>query len=252
LTYAKPNYGIDAPGLVRFFFIGGILAATGFVIAALLLSHGYLAGRITIYGLAIVGFYLTGMGCLMLYWSRIRKITECRALLELIDWRGDEQVLDVGCGRGLLLIHSAQKLTTGKATGIDIWSAKDQSDNSPKGALENAQLIGVSDKIEIMTSDMRDMPFANDAMDVVMSHWVVHNLDSKADRDLSLTEMARVLKPGGTVLLVDIENREAYVETLKGLGFQDIRIIVSKGRDIFLGAVSFGSFRPAAILARKP
>jgi arsenite methyltransferase len=238
--------------LVRFFFAAGGMAAIGFIAATIAFTSQSLLVKVTIFALVIAALYLIGMGCLMVYWSRVQKITECRQLLEQINWRGDEQILDVGCGRGLLLISSAKKLTTGKATGIDIWSAKDQSENSPEGALENARLLGVRDKIEIMMADMRAMPFADHSFDLVMSHWVVHNLESKADRDTSLAEMARVLKPGGMLLLVDIEHREAYVETLKCLAFQDIQIIVSKNRDLFLGLVSFGSFRPVAIIAQKP
>jgi arsenite methyltransferase len=247
----KANYGIDAPGLVRFFFVAGSIAAILFLMVNFLIAQGSNLTRIGASLLAICALYLTGMGFLMLFWSRVKKIAERDQLLSLIQWRGDEQVLDVGCGRGLLLIGSALRLTTGKATGIDIWSAKDQSENSPKGAEENARIENVSDKIEILTGDMRAMPFADHSMDVIMSHWVVHNLPNKADRDQSLAEMARVLKSGGTLLVVDIENNKAYIDTLETLGFRDIRTIVSKTRDIILGIISFGSFRPMAIIAQK-
>jgi len=40
-------------------------------------------------------------------------------------------VLDVGCGRGLLLIGAARRLTTGKAVGVDIWQAEDRVGNLP-------------------------------------------------------------------------------------------------------------------------
>lgn len=246
----KPDYGIDAPGLVRLFFAGGGVALIGFIIANQFRADASILTNIGIIAAAVAAFYMLFMGCLMVYWSRVQKIIERDKLLNLINWRGDEQVLDVGCGRGLLLIGSAQKLTTGKAIGIDIWAAKDQYKNSPNGVIENAQMIGVDNKIEILTADMRNMPFDDHMMDVVMSHWAVHNLDSKADRDKSLAEMARVLKPDGTLLLIDIENRTAYVEKLESLSFENIRIIVSKNRDIFLGLVSFGSFRPAAIMAQ--
>ena len=43
----------------------------------------------------------------------------------MIPWRGNETVLDVGTGRGLLMIGAARRLTTGISVGIDIWSAKD-------------------------------------------------------------------------------------------------------------------------------
>ena len=41
----------------------------------------------------------------------------------MIRWRGDEQVLDVGTGRGLMLIGTAQDVPAGLAIGIDIWSS---------------------------------------------------------------------------------------------------------------------------------
>jgi cyclopropane fatty-acyl-phospholipid synthase-like methyltransferase len=53
-------------------------------------------------------------------------------LLDRIEWTGQEEVLDVGCGRGLMLIGAAKRLTTGKATGIDIWQAEDLSGNRPE------------------------------------------------------------------------------------------------------------------------
>ena len=46
-----------------------------------------------------------------------------RRMLEAVNWRGDEQVLDVGCGNGFLLVEIAKRLTTGMATGIDVWES---------------------------------------------------------------------------------------------------------------------------------
>ncbi len=43
-------------------------------------------------------------------------------LLDQLPIQGNERILDIGCGRGLLLIGAAQRLTTGKAIGIDIWT----------------------------------------------------------------------------------------------------------------------------------
>src|SRR5579871_4784664 len=44
-------------------------------------------------------------------------------MIAAVGWRGSEQVLDVGCGNGTILLSAAQHLTAGqgKATGIDIW-----------------------------------------------------------------------------------------------------------------------------------
>ena len=246
----KPDYGIDAPGLATGFLTGGFAA---FALALALWQFG---GRqnwavVATAVFTFLGIYLSGMGCLMVVWSKIIKLKMRETMLDHIAWRGDERVLDVGCGRGLMLIGAAKRLKSGKSVGIDIWQAKDQSANGPQGALENARLEGVSDRVEIETGDARSLPFADASFDVVTSHWVVHNLDSMADRDLALSEMVRVLRFGGKLILADIEHRDAYMATLQQLGLLDCRIEVNPLLDRVLGAVSFGSFRPATIFAKK-
>ena len=191
------------------------------------------------------------MGSYMLYGSKIEKIHQREVYLDLLHWRGDEQVLDVGCGRGLMLVAAARRLTTGKATGIDIWEAKDQSSNTQEAPLENAKLEHVSDRIEVLTADMRKLPFADQTFDVVASHWVVHNLEKADDRNTSLEEMARVLRLDGQIILADIEFREAYQAKLADLGFTNVKLVVNPIKDIILSAVSFGSFRPFVLSGRK-
>ena len=75
--------------------------------------------------------YLLGMGCFMLYFSKVEKLRERDKLLDLVEWSGQERVLDVGCGRGLMLIGAAKRLSSGKAIGIDLWQQQDQANNSP-------------------------------------------------------------------------------------------------------------------------
>jgi arsenite methyltransferase len=247
----KLDYGIDAPGLVRFFFSAGTVAAVLFFATHFLLGYSPVWRLLVVFLLAIAAIYLIGMGVLMLYWSKVAKVRQRERTLDLIPWRGDERVLDVGCGRGLMLIGAALRLTTGRATGIDIWDAKDQSANSPQGTRDNAGKADVLDKIDIQTGDMRKLPFEDRSFDVVVSHWVVHNLADEANRNLALSEMARVLCPGGHLILCDIEHRDAYVAKLKALGLQDCRMFFQPIADAILGALSFGSFKPTAIIGRK-
>ena len=60
--------------------------------------------------------------------------------------KGDEQLLDLGCGRGAVLIEAARRLPTGRAVGADLWSGRDQSGNSPEATLANAAAAGVADR----------------------------------------------------------------------------------------------------------
>ncbi len=76
-------------------------------------------------------------------------------------WTGEEILLDVGCGRGLMLLGAARRLTTGHAVGIDLWRDEDQAENSPEALEANARLEGVADRIRIDTGDARQLPYPN-------------------------------------------------------------------------------------------
>jgi len=247
----KPNYGIDAPGLVRGFFIGGLNCALLSFAIYYFLGFGALWFALVLMVLALISIYLLGMGSLMVFYSKITKISDRDTVLNQIPWRGDERVLDVGCGRGLMLVGAAKRLTTGSAVGVDIWSAKDQSDNLPAAANANAVIEGVADRVELATADARELPYDNRSFDVVMSHWVIHNIEKPEERQRALLEMVRVLKPGGHLLLSDIEHRESYMKLLTEFGLSNLRLLVDPNKDRFLRMVSFGSFGPSAIIAQK-
>jgi arsenite methyltransferase len=250
--FEKVNYGIDAPGLVKFFFFGGLVVASLCILANLFWTSATAWQKAIQIGLAVIAAYLLGMSCLMIYWSKIGKLRERDEVVSEIKWTGKEQVLDVGCGRGLMLIAAGKMLKSGNAVGIDTWEAKDQHANSPEATLDNARLEGVIGKIAVQTADMRALPFEAESFDLIVSHWVVHNLAIKEDRDLTIKEMVRVLRPGGVIALSDIENRSDYVKQLKTLGMTNCRVSLNSFEDTVLGLVSFGSFRPATIYAEKP
>lgn len=192
------------------------------------------------------------MGCYMLYGSLIGKVRLRHQLLGLVPWSGSEAVLDVGCGRGLFLTAAASRIPFGRAVGIDLWLAKDQSGNRSDATLANARAEGVAERVEVQTGDARQLPFADDTFDVVVSHWVVHNLVKPNDRARALDEMARVLKPGGWLLIADIENHAEYVGRLKDLGFVGVRHIVSQFWDKVRRLITFGTFRPGTIIGQSP
>ena len=204
------------------------------------------------WGIAVLAIYPLGMGCLMLYESLIWKPRASKAILNLVAWTGGEQVLDIGCGRGLMLVGAAHRLTSGMAVGIDLWRAQDQASNGPQAAIDNATLEGVANRVRVETGDMRNLHFADASFDVVVSNWALHNLDAKADRAMAMAEMIRVLRPGGTVLLADIALRHEYVAALRTLGANHVQIVVPQPvKDKLLGLVSFGSYQPSTIVAAR-
>lgn len=255
----RPDYGIDAPGVRRGMLMAGI---GGTVLAALAMATtpwssvamSAIARIVAACG-AIAALYGYGMAGYMTYGSRVGKFRTRELLLdmagELVPWTGRERVLDVGCGRGLMLVGAARRLTTGMGVGIDLWRAEDQTANAPNAPFENARREGVSERVSIATGDARNLPFDAASFDVVLSHWVVHNLPQAADRTCALDEMSRVLRPGGVLVLADIAHHSAYRTQLAALGFVDMRPYAGGLETRIIGALSGGSFVPQAIVARK-
>jgi arsenite methyltransferase len=221
----KPDYGLDAPVVVkRMFTRGGWAFAVA--IAMYIINHEQypdVSLRIlTVLG--IIGAIFWGQGAFMIWSSRVAKLSLRDRLLDSIQFKGDEKVLDVGCGRGLMLIGAAKRLKSGKATGIDIWNQQDLSGNSADAVKQNAKIEGVSDRVRIETGDARKLVYPDANYDVVMSTLAIHNISEKADRDTAVREMWRVLKPGGRLLIYDIFHASAYAKILRQQGATDVTL----------------------------
>jgi ubiquinone/menaquinone biosynthesis C-methylase UbiE len=173
--------------------------------------------------LAIVAADLLIVAVAMLWYSRAGKMRQRDRLLDTISWRGDERVLDVGCGRGLLLLDAARRLSGGRAIGVDIWSRIDLSGNRPEATLENARRAGVAERVEVKDADAQQLPFADASFDVIVSSLVLHNIPSREGRQQAVREIARVLKPGGRVALLDLRHTADYVRVLRQCGLTDTR-----------------------------
>ena len=250
-TSSPADYGIDAPYVIRNLLIGGGAALLIFLLG----FTGVWSGRVGPLRFGIIGFLWMGIALvatgLWMWWSsKYGKVSEREKLLSRIDWRGDEQVLDVGCGRGLLLIGAAKRLTTGKATGVDIWQTQDLSGNKIEATVENARREGVADRVRVETADMRKMPFDDATFDVVVSRAAIHNLYDAADRAAAIREIARVMKPGSLALIEDIRHFRQYAAVFTENGC-DVRRISSPSSTVFWMIVTFGSLNPATLLVRK-
>jgi SAM-dependent methyltransferase len=214
---AKPDYGIDAPGVIQsLVLIGlGLLIVSATMTAPVTISRA----RVSVNRI----FEITGIICIlesatMLGYSKLGKFRHRDRMLRQVNWRGDEQVLDVGTGRGLLLIGAAKLLASGKATGIDIWSERDLSGNSIEAALQNAELEGVRNKVELKTEDASRMSFTDNSFDVVVSNLCLHNIEDRKARENACREIVRVLKPGGIAVISDYKNTADYARILSQSG----------------------------------
>src|ERR1700684_1930283 len=99
-SHPKPNYGIDAPGVLITLAIFGLSAlASAATLTASSTPNRWLK-LLEGFALAYSAIFL-GLALYMLYWSKIEKVRTRDSLLDLIPWTGNETVLDVGYGRGL-------------------------------------------------------------------------------------------------------------------------------------------------------
>ncbi len=67
---------------------------------------------------------------------------------------------------------------------------------------------GVADKVEVQTGDARKLPFDDASFDVVLSSMALHNIYNAGERQTAVREIARVLKVGGRVLIVDVRHTQ--------------------------------------------
>jgi arsenite methyltransferase len=221
----NPDYGLDAPQIVKRMFSRGAWCLAG-AIAIYLINHNEYPGPSASLGsvLGAIGLSFLAAGGIMVWSSRVGKLRLRDRLLDSLELRGDEKVLDVGCGRGLMLIGAAKRLKTGKATGIDIWSQEDLSKNSADATKQNAKLEGVADRVRIENGDARKLVYPDGNYDIVVSSTAIHNIPDQAGRDQAIREMYRVLKPGGKLLIFDIFRTGSYAKVLRECGARDVTL----------------------------
>lgn len=196
------RYGIEAPYVPVALGAG---TAVCFVLGGLLRSWVWV----------VVGLVLLAQALLFVHTTVRGKLRVWERELDRLALRGDERLLDLGCGRGAVLIAAATRLPGGWAEGVDLWRSRDQSGNDPETTRRNAAAAGVGDRVELHTGDLVELPFPDDAFDVVTSALAIHNIPDAGQRERAVREAVRVLKPGGRLVLADISHANEYVTVLR-------------------------------------
>lgn len=129
-----------------------------------------------------------------------------QAALDLVDIKPGMNMLDVGCGTGSLTIAARQKQgKDGVVIGID------PSSNMVNLAREKAEKAGVP--IEFQVGVIEKLDFPDDQFDLVFSSLMMHHLPDEL-KLAGLEEVHRVLKPGGKLLIIELDPGAFSLATL--------------------------------------
>jgi arsenite methyltransferase len=113
-------------------------------------------------------------------------------------------VLDVGCGAGTDLLIAARRAgPRGRAIGVDMTPAMRAA------AQENARRAGLAERVSIVEGNTDALPLEDASVDVVISNGVINLSSNKLQ---AMSEIVRVLRPGGRVMIADVVLRKALSE----------------------------------------
>lgn len=124
----------------------------------------------------------------------IRGLEATRELADIAEIEGHFRVLDVGCGIG------GPARTLASEFGCDVVGI-DVVEEYCRAATLFTDRVGLSDSVRFRHGNALDLPFEDEAFDVV---WFEHTLPNIEAKRVALEEAARVLEPGGTLALYEI------------------------------------------------
>jgi ubiquinone/menaquinone biosynthesis C-methylase UbiE len=136
------------------------------------------------------GFQLmeAGPGAYERYMVPVHCESRAKDLLDRVHLRPREHVLDVACGSGVVARHAARRVgDLGKVVGVEL---------NPAMLDVARQLSAYTEPVEYLQGDAAALPVSDASFDVVLCQ---HAIMFFPDREASVREMHRALKPGGRV-----------------------------------------------------
>ena len=225
------DYGNWMP--VSMLWLVGGLAALAAVISLL----SFAVFHITALGVVFVIAALLLLALLLwITWIRRRYAFEGGGMMEQVhqvvlshlDFDGQGQLLDVGCGSGALSIRAALTWRAAQVVGIDYWGSAYGYGQAM--CEKNAESEGVAARCRFQHGDANKLDFPDKSFDAVVSNYVYHNITG-ADKQVLLLETLRVLKKGGTFAIHDLMSpgrygdMQAFVQKLRDMGYERVELM---------------------------
>lgn len=231
----RPDYGnwvskrlIYVPGIVAFFFIALSFVSYYFIIGTLIMLVPFIYFSYAYYIFSPKGGDIQ---------PKIRDL-----IFQYIDWNGNGEILDIGCGNGALAIEAAERYKEAQVIGIDCWG--DFWDYSRNKCEENAQVAGVADRVTFQKASAATLPFKDGTFDVAVSNFVFHEVKEVKDKKEVLKEALRIVKPEGTFVFQDLfmvksiyGDSSDLLKTIRSWGIKEVHLINTSKYDFIPGAL---------------
>ncbi len=243
-TAGKPDYGnwvskrlIYIPGVVGLVFLGAALLTLYF-------GHALLFSVLVV--LAVLSFltsiYFAYARYLFSYRGRNVQYKIYDLVLAHLDWNGEGDILDIGCGNAALAIKLARKYPKARVTGIDYWGKNwEYSKNTCE---RNAKIEGVSERVTFQKASASKLPFPDEYFDTVVSNLTFHEVRDTADKREVIREALRVVRKGGIFAFQDLflmkptyGNTDDLVRTIKSWGIKKVEFIDTRNEPFIPGAL---------------
>lgn len=162
-----------------------------------------------------------------------RRILYLKKMIEIANLKGNETILDIGTGAGILAIGFAKFLKDGKVYGIDIYKHKYDSykdffinkikidffGNTLKNAQRNAKIEFVEDKCKFITADITDkIDFPNNFFDIILSSTALYCIPIKKQTHTFQT-IDKILKKNGKIIFFEPESMDKFLKKKGKINF---------------------------------
>ncbi|XFF82395.1 hypothetical protein AB1E18_008614 [Capra hircus] len=129
------------------------------------------------------------------------------AMASLAEIKAGAVVLDPMCGLGTILLEAAKEWPDVYYVGADV------SDSQLSGAYDNLRAAGLKDKIELLRVSVIELPLPSESVDIIISD-IPFGKKFKLGKDIkrTLQEMERVLRVGGTIVLLLSEDHHRHLK----------------------------------------